>query len=343
MMRHKNLQGGYDIILVDQISSTIPLLKYSGAKVVFYCHYPDMLLSGRKGLIKRLYRMPLDFLEELTTGLADTVLVNSHYTQSVFQNTFKRIHTIPAVLYPTVQAERISSGSPNRPSLSPPSLSDAATTIITELTVPEYFSDLRDTRFVLSLNRFERKKNHGLAIEALALLLPKISDPKERARMRLVIAGGYDPRVAENVEHFEELKAHAKRIGVADNVHFYARVPDVERNWLLWNCKIVLYTPENEHFGIVPLEAGVALRPVIACNSGGPLESIVDGVTGYHCPPDPDIWADKIYQLINDDALCKQLGESAVKRVISNFSPNAILPQLEEVLYEVNYRPTQTL
>lgn len=33
---------------------------------------------------------------------------------------------------------------------------------------------------------------------------------------------------------------------------------------------------QNEHFGIVPLEGMAAGRAVIACNSGGPLESIVD-------------------------------------------------------------------
>lgn len=36
------------------------------------------------------------------------------------------------------------------------------------------------------------------------------------------------------------------------------------------NCLAVLYTPEREHFGIVPVEAMYNQVPVIACNSGGP-------------------------------------------------------------------------
>lgn len=36
----------------------------------------------------------------------------------------------------------------------------------------------------------------------------------------------------------------------------------------------VVYTPANEHFGIVPVEAMYARKPVIACNNGGPTESI---------------------------------------------------------------------
>jgi alpha-1,3/alpha-1,6-mannosyltransferase len=43
----------------------------------------------------------------------------------------------------------------------------------------------------------------------------------------------------------------------------------------------LLYTPANEHFGIVPIEAMHLGCVVIACNSGGPLESIEDGETGF--------------------------------------------------------------
>jgi alpha-1,3/alpha-1,6-mannosyltransferase len=37
---------------------------------------------------------------------------------------------------------------------------------------------------------------------------------------------------------------------------------------------------QDEHFGIVPLEAMAARRPVIACDSGGPTESVDHQVTG---------------------------------------------------------------
>jgi glycosyltransferase involved in cell wall biosynthesis len=45
----------------------------------------------------------------------------------------------------------------------------------------------------------------------------------------------------------------------------------------------LLYTPDREHFGIVPLEAmGVGL-PVIAMASGGPLESVRHNRSGFLC------------------------------------------------------------
>lgn len=347
MMRHKNLAGGYDIIFVDQISSTIPLLKYSGSKVVYYCHFPDLLLSSRGSWIKRLYRLPIDFLEEITTAQADVILVNSQFTLNIFHNTFKSIKRSPTVLYPTVHVERISLSSSNRGSQTPsssPASSASNTPKASGLSgskgaavIPERFQELAGTKFVLSLNRFERKKNHGLAIDAFAIILEKM-DAKEKEKLRLVIAGGYDERVLENVEHLKELQQHAHQAGVSDYVSFFTKLPDRERNWLLWNCKVVLYTPENEHFGIVPLEAGAALRPVIACNSGGPLESILDGVTGYHCPSDPAAWAEKMLLLLRNEPMAKQFGESAVKRVVNNFSPNIIIPQLENILYDLNLR-----
>ena len=43
---------------------------------------------------------------------------------------------------------------------------------------------------------------------------------------------------------------------------------------LLRRSTAVLYTPCNEHFGIVPVEAMYLGRPVIATNSGGELSDL---------------------------------------------------------------------
>lgn len=37
---------------------------------------------------------------------------------------------------------------------------------------------------------------------------------------------------------------------------------------------------------------------VMACNSGGPLESVADGKTGYLQPPVPEQWGQRIYELL---------------------------------------------
>lgn len=97
----------YDVIIVDQVAAVVPLLKMllPGMRVLFYCHFPDLLLSQRASVIKSLYRMPLDYVEQSSTGAADLILVNSNFTAGVFRQTFKRLTkqgVQPAVLYPAV-------------------------------------------------------------------------------------------------------------------------------------------------------------------------------------------------------------------------------------------------
>ena len=116
-------------------------------------------------------------------------------------------------------------------------------------------------RVILSINRFERKKGLALALRSLAALAAAEGRPsRRRAPLHLVMAGGYDARLTENVEHFAELQAEARRLGVAPAVTFVRSFSDEQRSAMLAACSVVLYTPENEHFGIVPLEAMAAAR-----------------------------------------------------------------------------------
>ena len=75
----------------------------------------------------------------------------------------------------------------------------------------------------------------------------------------------------------------------SQHVRFIRSFTDAEKRQLLQDCTAVVYTPSLEHFGIVPLETMAAMRPVIAVNNGGPLETIVDGVTGFLCDPTPQV------------------------------------------------------
>lgn len=64
---------------------------------------------------------------------------------------------------------------------------------------------------LLSINRYERKKNLELAIEALAELQKYLTE-EEYKKVYLIMAGGYDKRVEENVEYYLEL------IGLVDEL-----------------------------------------------------------------------------------------------------------------------------
>lgn len=63
------------------------------------------------------------------------------------------------------------------------------------------------------------------------------------------------------------------------NVRFLGRVPDGDLGQLLARCRAFVF-PGLEDFGITPVEAMAAGRPVIAYAGGGALDSVVEGVTG---------------------------------------------------------------
>jgi len=90
----------------------------------------------------------------------------------------------------------------------------------------------------------------------------------------------------------------------------------------------VVYTPQHEHFGIVPLEAMAAGRPVVACNNGGPVESVGDGSTGLLCEPTPAAFAAAYERLLQAGAAAG-MGPAARRHVQEAFSRTAFGAQLE--------------
>ena len=51
----------YDVVVADQVSIVLPLLRMFRNKTIFYCHFPDKLLAGsRKNPLKKVYRFFLD-------------------------------------------------------------------------------------------------------------------------------------------------------------------------------------------------------------------------------------------------------------------------------------------
>jgi len=334
------------VVFCDQVSACIPILRLTPAKILFYCHFPDMLLAQRPSLLKKLYRFPIDKLEELTTGLAHMVLVNSKFTQGVYHDTFTslRTQTPPEVLYPAVPLPEPRSQSGQDASLK-------------ALPAGCY----------VSINRFERKKNIALALEAFIAL--QGTAQKEGSHIgtkqpRLVLAGGYDPLNIENKEYLDELVdrvQHAKLPFCVVTSHneklqkcieeriFKASAPQEEalvwfvpsfaneqRDCLLEKCITVLYTPENEHFGIVPIEAMMGGRTVITCNSGGPLESVVDGETGFHCAPKAEDWAEAMGKILAmSDAEQKRMQTQARERAVQEFGSDSFGERLNGLVQQL--------
>jgi glycosyltransferase involved in cell wall biosynthesis len=85
-------------------------------------------------------------------------------------------------------------------------------------------------------------------------------------KLPLVVAGSGPER--------EKLEKIAK-----DNIHFLGRVSDADLAELYRNCRALIF-PGKEDFGMVPVEAQAAGRPVIALESGGARETILGYTIG---------------------------------------------------------------
>jgi alpha-1,3/alpha-1,6-mannosyltransferase len=354
-----------DVYVADQVAAYVLFLRAAAwlrggcgcrrapqPRILFYCHYPDQLLAPRGvGLAARAlraaYRAPFDALERAATAAADEVVVNSAFTRAAVRATFgAAVAGSPLrVLYPC--AELPAARAPPPPAAGP---------IV-----------------FLSLNRFERKKALELALDAFAAAraaLPRAL----AARTHLVLAGGYDPRVAENVEYYAELRARAAAAGLlapaaaaAAGAAPLAGLPalpaaaaaalalgrggaqveaggavtlirscsDEQKRFLLAAATAVVYTPSNEHFGIVPVEAMAACRPVVAAASGGPLESVRDGATGALCAPTPAAFGAALAALAADLPAAARMGAAGYDHVRDTFSRARFGDQLDALCREV--------
>lgn len=92
---------------------------------------------------------------------------------------------------------------------------------------------------------------------------------------------------------------------------------------------------QDEHFGIVPLEAMAAHKPVIACNSGGPVESVKDGETGFLCDPNPQSFSLAMAKFLNDPSLAEKMGSKARAHVTTSFSTKTFGERLNQYIMDV--------
>lgn len=283
-----------DILIVDQLSVSIPLLRFKrNCRILFYCHYPDLLLNtNRQSKLVQLYRLPADYIEAITTSMSDKICVNSQFTLHTLLNTFNNIqskHRDIPILYPATdtskydilatQYQQLQHSTTNNVKYDP---LHANTDAI------EPLLQLNNIKLFTSINRYERKKNIQLAIQAFALLKHKLSSERFK-QCKLVIAGGYDDKNRDNIDYYPELRQYTLQCELTRctypatdaQVIYMKNITDIQKYILLQKSLAVLYTPTNEHFGIVPIEAMYCNCAVIACNSGGPTESIDNGVTGF--------------------------------------------------------------
>lgn len=332
-----NEESKPDYLIIDQVAFVVPVFSFlfrrsRKTKIIFYCHFPDKLLapkaSNKTSLLRRLYRIVFDYFEEVSINYADEILVNSEFTRSVFQREFPRIKKQPKVLYPCVALESYTTNNKDDDEFNKMDWSEVFTSFQSNQEKKTFLTkcQLPNTIIILSINRFERKKNLAIGIEAVKLI--------QNENVILVMAGGYDSRLNENVEHLKELQQLVEKhgAGLANRVFFLPSCTNLEKRLLLHLCRVLLYTPENEHFGIVPIEALACERCVVACNSGGPKETVQNERTGLLVTEiTPQGFAVALNRFVEDKELARQFGKNGRKFVEEKFTRVNFGKELSEI------------
>ncbi|MCP5007278.1 MAG: glycosyltransferase family 4 protein, partial [Planctomycetes bacterium] len=168
---------------------------------------------------------------------------------------------------------------------------------------------------VLTVSRLVERKGHDTILKALPQVLEAIPN------LHYIIVGDGPDR--------ENLKTLSKRLNLYTHVTFAGQVPDEALVkyynlcdvFVMPNREVFNSTDSIEGFGITFIEANACGKPVIGGLSGGAVEAINDGVSGFLVDPlDKDKVAEKmIYLLQNVDAAGK-IGKAGRKRAEEEFS-----------------------
>ena len=171
------------------------------------------------------------------------------------------------------------------------------------------------------INKFNIK-SEDIIITCVAYLA------KEKGIQYLIKAA---PIIIENVPNVKffiigdgpyrkKFEALVKNYGLKNYFIFTGSRSDIENFYSITSCMVVPSIWE-EAFGFVAAEAMSTEVPVVAFNSGGLKEVVVDGETGYLVPiKDYLSLAEKIIEITKNTNIAKMMGEKGRKRIMEKFS-----------------------
>lgn len=172
---------------------------------------------------------------------------------------------------------------------------------------------LTDKKVIVSVGRLVHRKGQDVLIEAMPHLLKEIPD----AHLVLIGEGPYRGY----------LETRVKNLGIDSKVTFIGRITyvDLPRYICLGEVFVMpsrsrLAGLEVEGLGIVYLEASACGLPVIAGNSGGAPDAVVQGVTGLVVNgKDQHAVAMSIATLLNDQEKAREMGRKGREWVIDQW------------------------
>lgn len=176
-----------------------------------------------------------------------------------------------------------------------------------KIKIENYDSKLKINDYYLIVSRLYKHKNIDIAIEAF-----------NKLNLPLVIIGTGPER--------KKLEA---KIEKGKNIKLIGFVSDEELPYYYANCRAFIM-PQEEDFGITPIEAMSYGKPVIALGKGGALETIIKGKTGeFFDDPIPEGLADGTRRL-NDNY--KNYDSQFIKNHATKFSAERFRKEINNLI-----------
>lgn len=185
---------------------------------------------------------------------------------------------------------------------------------------------LENQKIILTCGRLVPRKNHEMVLKAMPNVLKRVPNAKY-----YIIGNG---------PTLEKLRLLVRNLRLDDKVKIYTKITDRDLNFY-YNLADVFIMPSKEMenkkdiegFGLVYLEANACKKPVIAGNTGGVAEAVLDGQTGILVNPEniKEI-TDALIKILRNEELANDLGNYGFERVKNEFSWDELVKKLMTIL-----------
>ena len=260
----KSFFEGFDLSAFNLVISSSAMYMAKAVKVpngihICYCHTPPRHLYGyhtasdwEKNFFSRISGHVINHFMRVwdfeAAQRVDYFIANSREVQSRIKKFYRRDST---VIYPPVDVNRFS------------------------LFAIGYSKGKRQKAkgdYFLVVSRLVAAKKVDVAVEVcskLGLPLKVVGTGKEMKRLSQLA-----------IRHSRKSNGQS-RIANSETVEFLGEISDSQLITLYQNCRAVIFPAEQEDFGLVPVEAMAAGKPVITCAQGGVVESVIDWPAGH--------------------------------------------------------------
>lgn len=271
--------------------------QYNG-KLIIYIHGSELLIYGKNKLSKKIMKYVF--------SIADVIISNSNYTKELAveigadQNKIKVVNlgANTQQFYPI----------------------DSKEEIYKKYNIPV------NHKLLYTISHLIPRKGNDMVIKAMKEVVKSYPD------VTYLIGG--------KGTYKTELQKLIIQNKLQDNVKFAGFIADDELNKVMNACDVYVMPNRKEGndiegYGIVFMEANACKKPVIAGRSGGAVDAVIDGKTGFLVDPESieDI-TKKVLRLLMNDKLRIEMGDSGYKFVTSERNWDKVAKEIKRLVVE---------